>query len=190
MSSRRSSIVFLVFATLAVSAFTSPQAIAKIKRFQEVDPGKIFRGSQPEDEQDFKALKELKIRTLISLRTSRDIIDWERAMADRFEIQLISQPTSPLLIPTASQINEIQVLLKDPQRQPLFIHCKHGKDRTGLMVGVYRVETQGWTPTAAYEEMKAIGFNPWLFGLEIAFWSRTRSNPTTFLLPDLNSDLF
>ena len=45
----------------------------------------------------------------------------------------------------------------DPANQPVFIHCAHGCDRTGVMAAVYRMEVEGWAPGEALEEMRAFG---------------------------------
>jgi len=45
------------------------------------------------------------------------------------------------------------------------IHCTHGQDRTGYIVGRFRVLSQGWTKDRAYAEMRAHGFHPELLGL-------------------------
>lgn len=52
--------------------------------------------------------------------------------------------------------------MNDPQHAPVFLHCHHGADRTGLMVGVYRVTFCGWTKEAAIQEMVegGYGFHP------------------------------
>ena len=39
----------------------------------------------------------------------------------------------------------------------VFIHCQHGKDRTGLLAALYRVKYQGWTPEQAHKEWAALG---------------------------------
>jgi hypothetical protein len=33
----------------------------------------------------------------------------------------------------------------DPTKQPVYVHCKLGADRTGVAVAVYRVCVEGWT---------------------------------------------
>jgi tyrosine-protein phosphatase SIW14 len=49
------------------------------------------------------------------------------------------------------------------------VHCTHGQDRTGLVVGLYRTIHDGWTKTDAYREMLQLGFHPELRGLR-EFW--------------------
>jgi protein tyrosine phosphatase (PTP) superfamily phosphohydrolase (DUF442 family) len=46
----------------------------------------------------------------------------------------------------------------DPERQPLFVHCQHGADRTGIAVASYRVAVEGWSPADAAAEMTEGGF--------------------------------
>jgi hypothetical protein len=48
---------------------------------------------------------------------------------------------------------------------PLYVHCLHGQDRTGLGVAAYRVTYGGWTKAQAEVEMLACGFHKSLVGL-------------------------
>ena len=49
-------------------------------------------------------------------------------------------------------------LVRDPKNQPVLLHCKHGADRTGMMVAIYRIVEQGWSKEAAIAEMTQGGF--------------------------------
>ena len=42
---------------------------------------------------------------------------------------------------------------------PVYIHCEHGADRTGLLAALYRVKVQGWAPEDAKTEWEAHGHN-------------------------------
>lgn len=151
------------------------QAHAEILRFQEVAPG-IYRGSQPESPQDYDLLQDLGIRTIINLRTSDDLIAQEGEIAEARGMRFLSFPMNSFFAPKKSKINAILSELTRPENQPVFVHCKHGKDRTGLVIGLYRVEFENVDRHEAYAEMRAIGFNPWLWGLERTFWKRTRKH--------------
>ena len=59
-----------------------------------------------------------------------------------------------------------------------FIHCEHGQDRTGLVVGCFRLK-QGWTKTDAYAEMLAHEFHPALQGLQ-GRWNSEDPSDWTF----------
>ncbi len=41
----------------------------------------------------------------------------------------------------------------DPKLQPVFVHCEHGSDRTGVCVAAYRIVVQGWSKPDAIREM-------------------------------------
>lgn len=49
------------------------------------------------------------------------------------------------------------------------VHCTHGQDRTGFVVGVYRVMHDGWTKERAHDEMVAHNFHDALHGLHEAW---------------------
>jgi protein tyrosine/serine phosphatase len=148
-------------------------AQAEIVRFHEVAPG-IYRGSRPEDMRDLIRLKLQGIRTIYTLVTDREDIAREQHDAALLGIKVVSVPMSPILIPGDRKIDFLLNEIQQPANQPVYLHCRHGKDRTGLIFGIFRVEVQGWDPHAAYDEMREIGFNPWLAGLEYAFWRRMR----------------
>ena len=49
-------------------------------------------------------------------------------------------------------------IVADPARQPVFVHCQHGADRTGMMTAIYRIAVQGWSKEDAIAEMTEGGF--------------------------------
>ena len=51
--------------------------------------------------------------------------------------------------------------MDDAEAYPVLIHCRAGLHRTGVMVGIYRMEYEGWTPREVIAEMKAKGYGEW-----------------------------
>lgn len=51
----------------------------------------------------------------------------------------------------------------------LLVHCTHGQDRTGFIVGMHRVINDHWTKDRAYKEMREHHFHPELYGLHEAW---------------------
>jgi protein tyrosine/serine phosphatase len=47
----------------------------------------------------------------------------------------------------------------------VFVHCRRGADRTGALVGFYRIARNGWSAERAYDEARAIGMRSWYTGL-------------------------
>ena len=62
-------------------------------------------------------------------------------------------PITPL---EALRLDRVLRALKAADR-PIYVHCEHGKDRTGLVIALYRVRYDGWTPERAAAEMAAMG---------------------------------
>lgn len=153
----------------------------EIVRFREIENGRIYRGGQPETLEDFAFLQKTGIRTIINFKTTREEIARESRISEALGIRMISHPISPIFGVSDEEIDQIQSLMRDRDLQPVFIHCSHGKDRTGLMAGIYRVEQQGWTPEAAYAEMRSLGFSPWLVALRHRFWDRMSHQGFAFL---------
>ena len=88
--------------------------------------------------------------------------------------QYLFRVLSERLPPDLQKFAETLVNLHlDEKNFPIFLHCAHGEDRTGLLMGLYRVEVQGWTPEKAYLEMLKLGFHPKFKALDDYFRDRT-----------------
>ncbi len=117
---------------------------------------KIYRGSQPRTK-GYRYLKGQGIRTVLSLREHHD----EKKAVQAAGLKFIHIPMDADLNgaspPPAEQIKAFLSAVLDPANQPVFFHCAVGKDRTGTMAAVYRMEVDGWSPEEALEEMEAFG---------------------------------
>ena len=65
--------------------------------------------------------------------------------------------------PSAQRIRGIVTDISAAEK-PVFVHCLHGEDRTGLVIGAYRMLVERWSFDRAYAEMIAHGHSPggWL----------------------------
>jgi tyrosine-protein phosphatase SIW14 len=50
-------------------------------------------------------------------------------------------------------------LLHENRGKKVFVHCRLGDDRTGMMVAAYRMAEEGWSADEAMAEMKSFGFS-------------------------------
>ena len=57
-------------------------------------------------------------------------------------------------------------IINDPANQPVFVHCKHGADRTGTVVAIYRITHDGWSSEQALHEAKKYGLSWIQFGMK------------------------
>ena len=64
--------------------------------------------------------------------------------------------------PTDGQVRLFLATVLDPANRPVLFHCAHGKDRTGVMAAVYRMEVDGWTNGEALAEMRRFGYHAFL----------------------------
>jgi protein tyrosine/serine phosphatase len=111
------------------------------------------------------------VKTIVNLEDDLPAVTAERAWAKAASITQISSPMSGGWTPNDRQVDQLLATLADPAKRPLYVHCKKGMDRTGVIVALHRVINEQWTPTAAAHERDAIGFNGWLFLLD-RYYSR------------------
>jgi protein tyrosine/serine phosphatase len=143
-----------------------------IPRFDQVAEG-FYRGGQPQ-QQGYEHLKQLGIKTVINLRVENQEAEEVKSLG----FQHVHIPMSAWEQVPESKIQMFFQVLHDHDRYPVFVHCERGADRTGFMVGLYRIAFQGWSADRAYEEARAHGMYPWYLGLKrqlYAFADRTAS---------------
>lgn len=80
-------------------------------------------------------------------------------LAAQLGFNYISIPLGYCVYPSKKQVEQFFSIVDDPSMRPIFVHCKYGSDRTGLMVAYYRMAREGWNAERAYEEMKNSGFH-------------------------------
>ena len=143
---------------------TNPgQVTHAIPNFAAVDAEKkIFRGGQPVLPANWEWLKSQGVNQVIKLNEDSEGSD-EGALdcgllLYKVQIpavqQLITKPDGQYLIDAVGFIDE-----------GTFIHCEHGRDRTGLVCALYRIWKCGWDKRDAEEEMLRFGFHKALWGL-------------------------
>lgn len=151
----------LLFGNVAVAEPRAGAAAAPaIKRFAQVD-ARLYRGGQP-DEQGFRALRDLGVRTVINLRERDD----ERKLVEGLGMSYVHIPVEMHAfgrsgdVPAEAVARFFQVV-DDPSNGPVFVHCRRGADRTGTFVAMYRITRQQWAPGKAYDEAREIGMRWW-----------------------------
>lgn len=153
--------------SLTISTLIACHCLADgIPNFIRVDD-RLCRGGQPTSE-GWAYLKSIGVRWAVKLNTECEASD---SAAETNGIHVIRLPItlSSQTIGKPSRITLIHAMNAITNHSGnIFIHCSHGQDRTGLIVGCYRVSVQCWSKAKAYAEMKTNGFHPLLRGL---YWS-------------------
>jgi tyrosine-protein phosphatase SIW14 len=155
-----------------------------IGNFAEVAPG-VYRGAAPDDE-GTAYLASIHIKTDIDLETFRwfNILD-ERSDGHPDDIHFVSEGLWSLpgifsyIQPpiTNHKINKILSIMTDEAQKPVYVHCEKGEDRTGMVIGLYRVLVQKWAPEDAWNEMLKFGFHPKFGALTRYFEKHTGWKP-------------
>ena len=125
-----------------------------VPNFHQVDEH-VYRGAQPNGP-GFAGLAKIGIRTVIDLRGERS----EENDVERAGMHYVYLPWSGFKAPDKAQIEAVLALLNDRSQWPVFVHCKHGVDRTGTAIACYRIAHDHWSNQQALAEAKSLGMNP------------------------------
>ena len=147
--------LFLVSITSALATDSSAPAA----NFLKVDPG-IFRGARPSAAGGVQMLDKMGIKTIIDLEDIPAVVAKEKQAAESAGIRFISYPIVTKATPNSKEVDSILAALHDNSNQPVYVHCMHGEDRTGLIIGLYRTKFDGWSSDKAYAEMIQNHFHP------------------------------
>jgi protein tyrosine phosphatase (PTP) superfamily phosphohydrolase (DUF442 family) len=137
-----------------------------LPNFYKVSDG-YYRGAQP-TAAGYRELHRLGVRTVVSLRRVSD-----RGLIGRLPLGYEHIGMSAWH-PEDEDVVRFLRVVGDARRQPVFVHCQYGADRTGMMTAVYRVAVQGWSKDEAIREMTDGGFGHHrLFAVLVDYLRRT-----------------
>ncbi|HEV8139854.1 MAG TPA: tyrosine-protein phosphatase [Pyrinomonadaceae bacterium] len=157
-------LVISVFA-FALVAMPAPAHHSSVSGVTIDNFGKIndnyYRGSQP-NQVEFAQLKRLGIKTVIDLR--EDYKKTEETWVRDLGMTYVRIPLKTRVAATEEQWKLFLGLVNDPASQPVYVHCKGGRHRTGAMTAIYRITHDSWTADQAYQEMKDYDFENGFFG--------------------------
>jgi protein tyrosine/serine phosphatase len=141
-------VVFLFAITCSVLMFS--QTAVKVDRLgmdnmYKVDEG-VYRSEQPDREQ-FLALEKYGIKEILNLRAwHSDNRHAKRTNLVLHRVRMNAHDANDYDVVAALRV------IKN-RKGPILIHCRHGSDRTGLVVAMYRIVFMNATKKEAIEEM-------------------------------------
>ncbi|MDB4943566.1 MAG: Protein tyrosine/serine phosphatase [Labilithrix sp.] len=173
---------------------TAPDAVdeapvtsaARPANFAQVKPG-LYRGGRP-DAASLDYLKSIGVKRIVNLEVG-DFIEaapWtitkELDLASARGLVEVRYPMSAFEPALSSRFDDnmdqlLALLATATPTDAIYVHCKHGQDRTGLVIGLERVEGETWSPAKAHQEMVDDGFHTAFLGLEEYFERRTHYDP-------------
>ena len=156
-----------IAATFVLAVGATPRRVDEEKdlpRFQQVNEN-LYRGAQPLDG-GLKDLAARGIKTIINLRGEDESTSTEEAEARAAGFNYFSVPLPGFGRPSTEQVEGILAIINDSRNWPVFVHCKHGKDRTGTIIACYRISHDHWTAKEALKEAKRYGMSWMQFGMK------------------------
>jgi protein tyrosine phosphatase (PTP) superfamily phosphohydrolase (DUF442 family) len=144
----------------------TPSAVAGIRNFGWVVPGVLARGEQPPlTDETFEALRELGIGAVLSLRPDREQpsanrrisspfeyhVEEEQEVAERHGLRFGHAPIEDFSAPPPAQmVAALEVLDAQVAQAPaVYVHCRAGAGRAGLVSGAWLVAQGGSGDQAA-----------------------------------------
>lgn len=113
----------------------------------------LYRGEQPTAE-GMAGLKKMGVKTVVNLRSFS---------SDRSELKGTGLQYVHIYCkawhPEDEDVLAFLKVMSDPNNHPVFVHCQHGADRTGMMCAAYRIVEQGWPADDAAKETHNFGFH-------------------------------
>jgi protein-tyrosine phosphatase len=153
-----------------VSGHTPPGACphdlsSPIRNFCVVAPGVLWRGARP-TRAGAKWLIEQRVGSVVSVQVD-SLPAFEAAIPREDFAHSVSyyqmRGFSPLQILTRSQLDEhmatFVAIVKDAPK-PIYVHCRAGVDRTGVVAAAYRVLIEGTSAQDAIADMARF-HSPW-----------------------------
>jgi protein tyrosine phosphatase (PTP) superfamily phosphohydrolase (DUF442 family) len=142
-------------ATIPASAHSSERIynLPGLSNVGRVAPG-VLRGAQS-GKDGYATLKTMGVKTVIDMRTT----EGEKAQVEAAGMRAIAIPIEMTREGLKEKVDLVVALMADPANQPVYVHCRHGQDRTGIVVAAFRMKQQGWSLADSETEMQAFGFN-------------------------------
>lgn len=122
----------------------------------------VYRGPKPATWEQVKNLHNRGIKTILNLDLGliellqgkqNDLARWCQY---HLNIKLYDLGLSSWWAPKREDFDLIRNVLRDESLFPIYVCCRHGRERTGLVIADDRMR-RGWPFEAAYSEMKALG---------------------------------
>ena len=137
--------IFLAFFCLAASASTAEQSPPRPIQSDSIEAlfqvsKHVYSGGEPKGKNAFSDLRELGVKTIISVDGAKPDLESARAVG----IHYIHIPTSYDRWSRTNQIRLIAAAKFALKSGPVFVHCHHGKHRGPTAVAVMCMGLQNW----------------------------------------------
>lgn len=136
---------------------TEPRGVPNFGRVTD----KLYRGGEPTPN-GFNSLRSMGIGMVINFRDEPDEMESEKREVESVGIKYVGIPWTANHDPSSAQIVEFLDLVHANPDTKIFVHCRRGADRTGVMIAAYRIAVEHKSVSEAVSEMHRYHYD-WLF---------------------------
>jgi protein tyrosine/serine phosphatase len=154
----RTSAMIMVMALASATGLSQAESSpAELPNFHKVNE-RLYRGAQPQ-KGGLKRLAAMGIRTIVNLRGEDQNTLAEQQEAKELGLNYYALPMGGLSRPTDKQVEQALAIINNPENGAVFVHCKHGADRTGVIIACYRMTRENHSAEQAKEEAEKHGMS-------------------------------
>ena len=150
-----------VFAFSQLS-WSQPQKPQGISNFGQVSDS-LFRGAQPSSAA-YAALHDMGVAIVVNFRDEAGEIEAEKQRVESAGMKYVNIPWKGSDEPSNAQVAQFLDLVRANPNSKIFVHCKAGADRTGVMVAAYRIAVERKPVDDAVSEMHQYHYHWLLLG--------------------------
>lgn len=130
---------------------------SELPNFHQVN-SQLYRGAQPKPG-GMQRLKAMGVKTIVNLRGEDNQTRAEGNEVRELGLRYYSISLPEFSRPKDEEVQHVLDIINAPENQPVFIHCRHGEDRTGTIIACYRITHDGWNAADAKKEAEAFGMS-------------------------------
>jgi tyrosine-protein phosphatase SIW14 len=121
----------------------------------------LYRGGEPTKD-GFGTLHAMGVGIVVNFREEPNEIATEKREVESLGMKSIGIPWSANGEPSSAQIVEFLDLVRANPDTKIYVHCRRGADRTGVMIAAYRIAVEHKSVADAISEMHRYHYD-WLF---------------------------
>jgi tyrosine-protein phosphatase SIW14 len=133
----------------------------------------LYRGGQPTSD-GFNALHAMGVGMVVNFRESRTEEATEKREVESLGIKYSEIPWSANHEPSSAQVVEFLDLVRANPDTKVFVHCRRGADRTGVMIAAYRIAVEHKPVAEAVSEMRRYHYD-WFFRPQLKRYIESRA---------------
>jgi protein tyrosine/serine phosphatase len=112
----------------------------------------LYRGGQPTSD-GFDSLHTMGVGIVVNFREAGAETTTEKHQVESLGMKSVDIPWSANRDPSSAQVVEFLDLVRANPDTKIYVHCRRGADRTGVMVAAYRIAVEHKSVADAVSEM-------------------------------------